>query len=167
MLRRNKPTNKNILVYIKQDPVDEVVKRPIIQSSDGTSTYVVIEPETEKKAGWKVDITGCVRVSKNGLYVEAIRGATKAIKIDVENKSYTLSKLTNDEQQAFINLKIFKAHYGKLLGDLLSALKPYLIVLAVLVVIAIAVSGYNTYTISKLPTVFPNTTTSTYPGVIG
>jgi hypothetical protein len=148
-----KKNNKNpsILVYVKQEPLDTVYRRTIAQSSDGTKNFVIIDPETPNKAGWKIDVTGCIRNSTNGLYCEAIRGAPKAIKIDLENKEYTLSKLTNDQMQEFINFKIFKAHYGQLLKDLLGALKPYIIILAVAVIIGVALSAYNVYTISKLP----------------
>jgi len=157
-----------ILVFIKQDPIDIVVKRPIELSSDGTKAWVTIERETEKKAGWKLDVTGCVRPSRAGLYVEAMRGATKAIKIDVENREYTLSKMTNDQMQEWINQKIFRAHYGKLLGDLIAAIKPYLIVLAVVVIISIAVGGYNAWALSKIPSIgIPIQSTSTPPVVIG
>jgi len=168
MFGHNKNTNPKIIVFIKQEPIDIAVKCPIELSSDGTKAWVTIEEETEKKAGWKLDVTGCIRPSKAGLYVEAIRGATKAIKIDVENKEYTFSKLTNDQMQDFVNQKIFKAHYGKLLGDLIAAIKPYLIVLAVVVIISIAVGGYNAWTLSKIPSIgIPIQPTSTPPVVIG
>lgn len=168
MFGKDKNSDPEILVYIKQDPIDQVVKRRVEVSSDGLKAWVTVERETERKAGWKLDVTGCIRPSSNGLYVEAIRGATKAIKIDVENKEYTLSKMTNDEMQEWINQKIFKAHYGKLLGDLLSALKPYLIVLVLVVVIAIAISGYNAWQISKIPLIAFNSTSTVNPGgVVG
>lgn len=142
---------KNILVFVKQEPFDVTLKRKIDLSSDGTKAWVVVEPETEKKAGWKFDATGCIRLNGQGKpYVEAIRGATKAIKIDLENKEYTLSKLTNDEAQAFINMKIFKSHYGKLLGDLVAALKPWLLVTIIVVIVAVALSAYNAYQIGEV-----------------
>jgi hypothetical protein len=169
MFGKKKNKNPKILVYVKQEPVDAIYKRYIEHSSDGTKNFVTIEPETEKKAGWKIDVTGCIRNSTNGLYCEAIRGAQKAIKIDLEHKEYNFSHLTNDQMQEWINLKIFKAHYGQLLKDLLGALKPYLLILAVAVIIGIALSGYNVYTISKLPEnihlVYP--TPTPYQGGIG
>lgn len=143
--------NPDVLVFVKQEPVDVFYKRKIEVSSDGTKNWIVIDPQTEKKAGWKLDVTGCLRPSTNGLYCEAIRGASKAIKFDLENKEYTLSKLTNDEAQQIINLKIFKAHYGQLLKDLLQAIKPILIIFAIVVVISVCISGYNAYVLSKIP----------------
>lgn len=138
--------DKEVLVYIKQEPRDIVVKRPVEVSSDGTKAYITILTDTENRAGWKFDATGCLRVNAKGrLYCEVIRGAQKAIKFDLENKEYNLSKLTNDEMQQFINMKIFKSHYGKLLADLLNALKPYLIVVAGLVAVTIALSAFNAY----------------------
>jgi hypothetical protein len=134
-----------ITVYIKQEPIDTTVKRHVDVSSDGTKALVVIEKPTAKKAGWSVDVTGCIRTSTKGMYVEVIRGQTKAIKIDVTNPDYTYSKMTNDEMQQFIDLKIFKAHYGKLMGDLIAALKPWLIIVIVVAVIGCALAGYDAY----------------------
>jgi hypothetical protein len=168
MFRQKKNVNPKILVYIKQEPIDTVVERRVEPSSDGLKSWVVIEPQTEEKAGWKIDVTGCIRPSKRGLYVEAIRGQTRAIKIDVANNLFKDEPLTIDQYQEFINQKVFKAHYGKLLGDLLSAIKPYLIIVAILVLIAVALTGYNTYSISKIPAyVVTVTPTPTLPGVIG
>lgn len=164
--RKNKNTDPEILVYIKQEPLDKVVKRHIETSSDGLKNWVTIEPETEKKAGWKVDVTGCIRPSENGLYCEVIRGSLKAIKIDTTNNTFTLSKLTNDEAQEVIKMKIFKAHYGSILKDLLAAIKPILIILAVAVAISCAISGYDAYMISKIPAIAMPMATPT-PGVIG
>jgi len=146
---------KPIRVFIKQEPRDIVVKRIVEKSSDGLKNLIIIEKETETKAGWRVDVTGCVRSDENGLYVEVIRGAQKAIKIDIENKEYHFSKLTSDEMHQLINLKIFKAHYGKLLGDLLAAIKPYLFVAIIVGIIALAVSGYNAYAINQIPQQIP------------
>lgn len=168
MFGRNKNANPEILVFIKQEPVDILVKRRIEVSSDGTKNYIIIEKETDKKAGWKIDVTGCIRPSRQGLYCEVVRGSQKAIKIDMENKNYNLSKMTNDEMQEFVNQKIFKAHYGKLIGDIVSALKPYLLVLAIAVIIGCALSGYNTYTLSKIPAIAVQIQpTATPPIVIG
>jgi len=145
--------NPEILIYVKQEPIDAVYRRRVIPSSDGLKALVVIEPETDDKNGWKVDVTGCLRMSDKGLYCEAIRGATKAIKFDLTNASFKPNMLTMDEAKKLIDLKIFKAHYGSLLKDLLSALKPYLIVLAIAVVAAVAISGYNAYILSKIPAI--------------
>lgn len=149
-----KKSNNQILVYIKQEPQDICVKRSVLPSSDGLKAWVIIEPATELKAGWKLDVTDCIRPSDKGLYVEAIRGAQKAIKIDLANKEYTLSKLTNDEAQQLINLKIFKAHYGNILKDLLNAIKPYLIGLAIVVIVSVVFSGYGVYLTSKIPAIY-------------
>jgi hypothetical protein len=171
---KEKNSNPEILIYIKQEPIDTVLKRRVIPSSDGLKAEVIIEPETPTRAGWKLDVTDCIRPSKNGLYVEAIRGATKAIKFNLQNPDLTkISKLTSDEQQAFINMKIFKAHYGQLLKDLLSALKPMLIILAVTIIISIVIGGYNAYQISKIPEAISSAATIIKPtptpstGVIG
>jgi hypothetical protein len=164
----SKNKNPPILVYVKQEPIDTVYTRTIEQSSDGTRNFVVIDPETPTKAGWRIDVTGCIRNSTEGLYCEAIRGATKAIQIDIEHREYNLSKLTNDQMQEFINFKIFKAHYGQLLKDLLGALKPYLLIMAVAVIISCILGGYNAYTISKLPEnihLINPTPTPTGPGI--
>jgi len=142
---------KPIRIFIKQEPYDIVIKRTVEKSSDGLKNLVIIEKQTDNKAGWTVDVTGCVRSDENGRYVEVIRGALKAIKIDTENKEYNFSKLTSDEMHQIINLKIFKAHYGKLLGDLLSAIKPYLFVAIILTVIAVVITGYNAYQINQVP----------------
>jgi len=146
---------KPIRVFIKQEPYDIVIKRIVEKSSDGLKNLVTIEKETDNKSGWTVDVTGCVRSDLNGRYVEVIRGAQKAIKINTENLEYNFSKLTSDEMHQLINLKIFKAHYGKLLGDLLSAIKPYLLIAVVVGIIAIVVSGYNAYQINQLPQNLP------------
>jgi hypothetical protein len=146
-----KSKNQKLLIHVKDNPTDYTVTRPIEKSSDGKSAYVIIEPETENKSGWKVDITDRVRLLNGVPYVEVVRGSTRAVEIKIENSMIKNEPMTSDEYQQLINLKIFKAHYGKLLGDLLSALKPYLIVLVVVVIIAVALSGYNAYAISKLP----------------
>lgn len=153
MFGKQKDSRPMISVFVKQEPIDAVYKRPVIVSSDGLKAYVEIESESEGRSGWKLDVTGCVRSSQNGLYVEAIRGATKAIFFDLENKNFTPHHLTADEAQKIINMKIFKAHYGNILKDLLSALKPYLILLAVVVIIAVGISAYNAYELSKIPAI--------------
>lgn len=146
-----KSSNPQIRVEVKDNPIDYTVMRTVEKSSDGKAAYVIIEPETETKAGWKVDITDRVRNSALGPYAVAIRGSNRAVDIKVENPLFKVEPMTNDEYNNFIKMKIFKAHYGQLLGDLLKALKPYMIVLVVVVILAVALSGYNAYTISKLP----------------
>lgn len=148
-----KSSSTEIWVYIKQEPLDIVLKRPVKTTSDGLKALVEIEAETELKAGWTVDVTGCIRTNTRGLYVEVIRGATKAIKFDLQNQNFSPNMLTQDEAQRIINMKIFKAHYGSMLKDLLSALKPYLIILAIVCVAAVAISGYNAYILSKIPAI--------------
>lgn len=173
MFGKDKNSNPEILVRIKQDPLDETVKRRVQKSSDGLKTYVVMEkPTKEKPAGWNLDVTGCIRPSKQGLTVDCFRGQTRAIKYDVAGNKEELLKFTNnmskDEIQAFANEKIFKAHYGKMLADLLAAIKPILIILAIVTVIGIAVSGYNAYMISKIPAIAVQVApTPTPPVVIG
>ena len=151
LLKKNNSTE--IWVYIKQEPIDIVLKREVKTSSDGLKALVEIEPETELKAGWSVDVTGCIRTNTRGLYVEVIRGATKAIKFDLQNSNFSPNMLTLDEAQRVINMKIFKAHYGSMLKDLLSALKPYLIVMAIVVAASVAISAYNAYELSKIPAI--------------
>lgn len=151
--KKAKNPNPAILVYIKQEPIDTVVKKHITPSSDGLKNYVVMEPELENKGGWKVDVTGCIRPSSVGLYCEVIRGAGHAIKFDLENKNFTPNHLTADEAHAIIKMKIFKAHYGSMLKDLLNAIKPFLIILAIVVVASVAISGYNAYILSKIPAI--------------
>lgn len=154
-LSLKKDPNKNpfILVYVKQEPVDAVYKRRVIPSSDGLKATVEMELPTETRAGWNLDVTGCLRVSEKGLYCEAIRGATRAIYFDLVNKNFKANSLTADESQRLVQMKIFKAHYGSMLKDLLNAIKPYLIILAVVVVISVALSGYNAYQLSKIPAI--------------
>lgn len=152
-LKKESNPNPEIWVYIKQEPIDAVFRRRVIPSSDGLKSIVEMEPETETRAGWKIDVTGCLRMSHKGLYCEVIRGAQKAIKFDLENKSFRPNALTSDEAQRLINMKIFKVHYGSMLKDLLNAIKPYLIILAVVVVISVALSGYAVYQISKIPAI--------------
>lgn len=164
--------NSQILVYIKQEPIDTIVKKTLKHSTDGTRTFVTMTPpkEGEKSAegGWELDVTGCIRNSIKGPYVEAVYGAPKAIKIDIANKEYTISKWSNDDAKKFFAMNIFKAHFGKVLGDLLAAIKPYLLVAIVIGVVAIAISGYNAYTISKIPHIAVMVTPSpTPPPVIG
>jgi hypothetical protein len=148
-----KKTNPEIWVYVKQEPIDIVIKCEVKTSSDGLKALVEIEPETELKAGWSVDVTGCIRTNTRGLYCEVIRGATKAIKFDLQNQNFSPNMLTLDEAQRVINMKIFKAHYGSMLKDLLSALKPYLIVMAIVVTASVAISAYNAYELSKIPAI--------------
>jgi len=152
-LKKDLNPNPEIWVYVKQEPIDAVYRRRVIPSSDGLKAFVEIEPETENRAGWKLDVTGCLRMSFKGLYCEAIRGAKTAIKFDLKNQSFNPNMLTADEAQRLIQMKIFKAHYGSMLKDLLAAIKPYLIILAVVVVIAVAISGYNAYILSKIPAI--------------
>jgi len=152
-LKKDLDPNPEIWVYVKQEPIDAVYRRRVIPSSDGLKAYVEVEPETENRAGWKLDVTGCLRMSHKGLYCEAIRGATRAIFYDLKNKNFTPNALTADEAQRVINMKIFKAHYGNMLKDLLAAIKPYLIILAIVVVLAVALSGYNAYQLSKIPAI--------------
>lgn len=149
-LRKTK--NPKIRVEVKDNPRDYVKYLPIEKSSDGKTAYAIIEPFTENKAGWKIDITDRVRINESGEpYVVAVRGSNRAVLIQVENSLFKNEPMTSDEYQQVINLKIFKAHYGKLLGDLLTAIKPWLLVAIIVGVIAIAVSGYNAYTLSKIP----------------
>jgi hypothetical protein len=149
-----KKKGAQILLRIIEEPYDTSKRLSIIKSSDGLKNEVIVEPTTENKAGWRVDVTGCIRPNSNGeLTATAFRGSPKAIKFDTTNSQATLSRLTSDEQQAFINLKIFKAHYGNILKDLLAAIKPYLIVLAIVVCVAVAISGYNAYILSKIPAI--------------
>lgn len=156
MVSLRKKSSPAIWVYVKQEPIDIVLQREVKTSSDGLKALVEIEAETELKAGWSVDVTGCIRTNTRGLYCEVIRGATKAIKFDLQNQNFTPNMLSLDEAQRVINMKIFKAHYGSILKDLLSALKPYLIVLAVVVVVSVAISAYNAYELSKIPAImFP------------
>ena len=151
-IRTTKP-NKPILVYILQEPIDTVIERTVITSSDGLKAEVIVEKETDTDPGWKFDVTGCLRLGKHGLYCQVIRGAQKAIKYDLENNTLTLSKLTNNELQKIINMKIFKAHYGQLLKDLLSALKPILIGLAIACIASAVCSGVGIYMLSKIPAI--------------
>ena len=155
-----------ITVHIIQEPIDKDVKRVIDVSSDGTKAAVVIEKQTKDKVGWTIDVTGCVRMSKKGMYCEVIRGQNHALKYVLDEKSagFKTYPMTNDEMQQFIDLKIFKAHYGKLLGDLISALKPWLIIVIVAAVIGCIISGYNSYAISKLPTSLAPIVTATPVG---
>lgn len=151
MFKNKNPKKVFINVHVKDNPRDYVKKCLVERSSDGKNAYAIIEPATENKAGWKVDITDRVRMCETGSYVEAIRGSNRAVEIRVENQLYKNEPMSNDEYQQLINLKIFKAHYGKLLGDLIAAIKPWLLIVIVVGVIAIAVSGYNAYTLSKMP----------------
>ncbi len=157
MFSRNKNANPQILVRIRQDPVDTVVKRRIKKSSDGLKTYVEMEKQTKDKAGWTLDVTGCIRPTQKGLAVDCFYGANHAIRYDVRGNKDEVLKVSNDmskdEIQHFANMQIFKAHYSKVLSDLISALKPYLIVLTITVVISIAIGGYNAYAISKIPSI--------------
>lgn len=163
-----KNTNTEILVFVKQEPLDLVFKKKITPSSDGRKAWVEMEPQTKEKAGWRFDVTGCIRPSRQGLYCEVFRGATKAIKIDPSNENFAASKLTNDEAQGLLNMRIFKAHYGQMLKDLLDAIKPILIVLAVVVAVSVALGAVNLYLITKIPAVAVQVQpTSTPPIVIG
>lgn len=143
-----------IWVIVKGDPIDKTVKRYVETSSDGLKSYVVLEKPTQLKVGWKVDVTGCVRMSTSGQYVEVVRGSNRGIKYDLSNSTYNLSKLTNDEQKQFINLQIFKSHYARIIGDLLNALKPWLIGCLIVGAVAAGLAGYSVYQVSELAKLF-------------
>lgn len=149
--KKKKP---QILFRIIEEPYDTAKKLPIVKSSDGLKNEVIIEPEANGKAGWKCDVTGCLRPNSLGeLTATAFRGSPKAIKFDTVNKEATFSKLTSDDQKRFIEMKIFKEHYGNILKDLLAAIKPYLIILAIVVCVAVAISAYDAYALSKIPAI--------------
>lgn len=164
-----KPKNKpvQISIHVKEEPIDQIYIRTLQISSDGTKYTVEMEkPIVNGKVGWTLDVTGCIRNSTTGYYAECFRGAPKAIYIDTSNKEYTFSKLTNDQMAEVIRLKIFKVHYGDIIKDILAAIKPWLMVMIIVGVIALAIGGYNAYVISKLPEnihlVMP--TATPYPG---
>jgi hypothetical protein len=146
-------SNKNptVRVYIKQDPKDTIVKRKLQYSSDGQKAFVIIDPPMKSRAGWTLDVTGCVRNSVRGFYVEAIRGQQRALRLNIPENRFEDHAWTTDEIKQFAEMNVFKARYGKLLGDLINAIKPYLLILAVLVAISLAIGGYNAYTASQLP----------------
>ena len=154
MLFFGKKKLNQIWVIVKGDPIDRTVKRNVETSSDGLKSYVVLEKPTPDKVGWKVDVTGCVRMSTSGQYAEVVRGSNRGIKYDLTNSTYNLSKLTNDEQKQFINLQIFKSHYARIIGDLLNALRPYLIGALIVGAIAAGLAGFNAYQINELTKLF-------------
>ena len=167
-----KSKTPTVTVQVKQDPIDYTVKRKVQFSSDGKKTFVTMEkPTKQNPAGWELNIGGKIRQNEKGFYVEAIRGQKEALQLDIPQSKFIGHEWTTDEITNFANMNIFKARYGKLLGDLIAAIKPYLIVLAVVTIIAIAVSGYNAYVLSKIPQqvyeIIPKITPAPTPPLVG
>jgi hypothetical protein len=148
MFRKKAPT---ITVNVKQEPYDYSVKRKVFFSSDGQRTYVVMEKPTKTTVGWELDIQGKLRNSTKGFYVDAVRGQKTAMLIDVKNNEVIGSKWNIDQIKEFADMNIFKARYGKMLADLIAAIKPWLIVVIVISIIALAISGYSLYMLTKIP----------------
>lgn len=161
-----KNPHPEILVYVKTEPIDQVFKKRVTPSSDGLKNMVIMTLPTKDKAGWEFDVTGAIRTGPQGLYCEVFQGAQKAIYIDTKNHNFQENKLTNDEAQGLLNLKIFKAHYGNMLKDLLDAIKPILIIMAILIVISIAVGAYAAYEVSKIPQIAITVTPAPSPPVV-
>lgn len=135
---------QTINVHVKSDLKDYVVtNKPLIL--DGTRFFVRMRESTEKTAEWKVEATGCIRTNRFGPYIEVFEGEPKAIKFDMATRNVTFPTLTENEKQEILNLKIFKAHYGKLLGDLLQAIKPYIFVMIGIGIGAIVCAGLSAY----------------------
>lgn len=113
---------------------------------------VTMEKPNEKleRAGWEFDATGCIRRLKKNYYCEVLRGASHALKIDTSKNEMDFTPFTKDQIESFYKLKIFKSHYAKLLGDLVAALKPYLIVTIIVIIAAIALGAYNAYATNEM-----------------
>ena len=168
-----KPINK-IKVKVIRDPQNLVVVRPVEVSSDGRKAVVIMEKPTDKRAGWQLDVTDCVRIDSDGKpYVETFQGSSKAIRYTTANNLVNITYLTNDEILQFAKMSIFKNHYGNLIEDIIKPLKLFFIVTMILVVVSIAISGYNAYAMSKLPETFvqiaatPTPTPTVTPNIIG
>jgi hypothetical protein len=135
-----------ILVYVKGDPYDYIVRKELDISSDGSKVQVTMTRATPDREAWIVECKGCVRYNKfKKAYIEVIQGHSHALKLDMEQKDWTITTLTPDEQKKIINLKIFRAHYANFLADLVSAIKPYLFGLLGLTIVAIVIGGVSAY----------------------
>jgi hypothetical protein len=146
-----KPKQPKITVHVKSSLQDYKVKREVQVSSDGQRYYVTMTPPTSAKGGWELNIKDRVRKDKKGFYCEAIEGQKEALKLDIPNNELRGKEWTTDDVKEFANLQIFKAHYSKLLGDLIAAVKPFLFVIIGLTIVAVIVSGVSIYMATKIP----------------
>lgn len=144
---------QTVSIYVKSEPFDYLVKyKPIIKEGDGRS-FVIVRKESKNAVAWKLEITNALRVNQFGKnYVEAFEDSPTAILFEKTNPLVSRSPLTEMEKQTINKMNIFKAHYGKLLGDLLSAIKPFLfgmILIGIFAIVAAGVSAYYSYQVSN------------------
>lgn len=144
-----------ILVRIKDTPRDEEVLIKPTYTSDGLKTFVIEEP-SEGRAGWtftaKPDAIGTD--SHGRPYVEVFRGSTEAITFDMGIKSSEQPHWNKDQSKKFITFEALKRRYQKL-EESTNALKKYLILAIILVVICLAISIYLAWAVNNIHITIP------------
>jgi len=142
---------KKIRVVIRQAPKDEERFIEPATTSDGIQQFIM-EKAGKDKAGWVFTAPdGSIRIDSKGRpYAEVYRGATQAIVYNYTDKTLEQPRWNKDESKRFITAEALIRRYAKQAQEL-SSLKTWLMITMIIVIVCVAIAGYNAYQISKIP----------------
>ena len=158
-MKLNRP--KAVIVNIKGDYPETRKVYPHL-TSDGL-TLLVMEPATENKAGWTIDITSAITHDIRGrAMIDVIRGDRYPIHYNTVDADKTIRKsifpfLSLDHIKEYADLEVFKKAVTGV-KEQLAKLTPLMWIIIICVVISLFIGLINLYmvngvanTVSKIP----------------